>query len=112
MKILKKIEEHLKEKLKTFSIIKEGKWSTAWHLQTKSKKNFFLKTNTSNLPGLFTCEAEGLEEIAKVYSKHKLNTPKVHYVSEDSLLVDYIPSHPKKGNFLKIWGSNWRKCIR
>ena len=113
MKIQKKIEDHLEEKLKNFSIVAQGSWSSAWLLETKSNRKFFLKTNTGNLPQMFQTEKEGLQEIAKGYPKlHKLSTPQIHYVAEDMLLMDYIPSHPKTTTFFKKLGNRLAKMHR
>ena len=113
MKIQKKIEDHLGEKLKNFSIANKSDWSSACPVQTESGRKFFLKTNTGNLPGMFQKEKEGLHEIAKGHGKiHNLKTPQIHYVEEKMLLMEYVPSHSKTPIFFKKLGIGLAKMHR
>ena len=75
-------------------------------LQTDSGKQFFIKTNYNNLPGMFFNEANGLKELAKA---NAIRVPNVIYVEEDFILLEVIKSASKSNNFFEDFGRRFAR---
>jgi len=101
-----KIEEIVKEKITSQYSVSGGCINDARILHTDSGKQFFIKSNYTNLPGMFFNEANGLKELAKA---NALRVPKVIYVEEDFILLEVIKSRTKSNNFFEDFGRRFAR---
>jgi len=101
-----KIEEILKEKITNQYFVSGGCINDAKILHTDSGKQFFIKTNYDNLPGMFLNEANGLRELLKA---NAIRVPQVIYVEEDFILLEAIKSGTKSNNFFEDFGRRFAR---
>ena len=101
-----KIEEILKEKITNQYSVSGGCINDAKILHTDSGKQFFIKTNYDNLPGMFLNEANGLRELLKA---NAIRVPQVIYVEEDFILLEAIKSGTKSNNFFEDFGRRFAR---
>ena len=110
----KQVEELLGEEISDFSTVSGGCINQAFFIKLKSKRSFFLKTNSAPPPKMFAFEVRGLEEIAKHFLKkaHAIKTPHVYGVGEHFLLMEYLPPSPKDKKFYSKLGRELAKMHR
>jgi len=101
-----KIEEIIKEKITNQYSVSGGCINDARILQIDSGKQFFIKTNYNNLPGMFFNEANGLKELAKA---NAIRVPKIIYVEENFILLEAIKSASKSNNFFEDFGRRFAR---
>lgn len=96
-----KIETLLKETLVDMRPVSGGCINDARILQFRSGNKFFLKINSSNPKNMFVNEANGLKELAK---PNVIRIPKVIYVDDELILLEFIESSRKRTDFFEDFG--------
>jgi len=102
------IESFLNEKIVSSTSIGGGCIADGKKITTESGKAYFLKTK-SGFNRMFRCEANGLKELAKAQS---VRIPQVIAVSDDSLLLEYIPQGIRSNRFFEQFGENFARLHR
>ncbi len=100
--ILDQITDFLGEEINHHSPVSGGCIAQTEVLKTNKGNIFFLKQGYSN--AMFTCEANGLHEIAKAGC---IKTPKVILAKDDFLLLKWIEKGSKTIDFFKLFGQQF-----
>jgi protein-ribulosamine 3-kinase len=99
--ILKTIEEHLNQKVKSQTAISGGCISESSIIQMVSGERYFLKINNRVPKDMFTKEANGLQEIDKSKS---IRAPKVEMAKDNFILMECIEAKNKSKKFFEDFG--------
>src|SRR4030042_6604900 len=99
--ILKTIEKHLDEKIKSQKPISGGCISDSSIIQMVSGEKYFLKNNNHVPRDLFTKEANGLKEIENSKSIH---VPSIELARDNFILMECIEGKSKSKNFFEDFG--------
>jgi fructosamine-3-kinase len=97
--ISEQIADFLGEKINNYSPVGGGCIAQTGIIKTNKGNTYFLKQGFSNT--MFTCEANGLHEIAKAGC---IKTPKVILAKNDFLLLEWIKQGSKTIDFFKLFG--------
>ncbi len=103
-RILQTISDFLGERIISSEFMGGGCIAQSGKIITDTGKSFFLKQGYNN--GMFDCESNGLNEIAK---SNSIQTPKVILVDKEFLLLELIPTGTKNTSSMKEFGSNFAK---
>jgi len=82
-------------------------------IETNTGERFFVKSNSHALPGLFPCEAVGLEVILRT---NTVRAPRAVAAGESNsssfLILEYIESAPARPDFHEFFGRNLAELHR
>lgn len=83
--------------------------SEACRIETNSGDNYFIKINPSAPPGMFSKEANGLNELKKPGA---LRIPAVIAAEKDFIVTEFIDEGQKEREFFENFGRNFAKLHR
>jgi len=103
--MLTKIENIIGEKIVAKTLATGGSIANSQILETESGEMYFLKSYGSNSDILHN-EANGLNQIAKAKA---IKTPHVFAVTDEFILMEFIPNGKKKLGFFELFGQQFAK---
>ncbi len=106
--MLRSIEEILEKKIIEHSSVSGGSIATSQLVETINGEKYFVKTYGSNST-ILQNEANGLRELAK---SEAIRIPKVIAVTEEFLLLEFIGTGRRRGNFSELLGVQFAKMHR
>ncbi len=106
--ILKIIEQWAGEKIADRQTVGGGSIANAQKIRLKSGRELFLKTGAQDRR-MFEKEASGLGELRK---SGAIRVPEVLLVTDDFLLLEYIPTAQPRGEFFERFGRQFAQLHR
>lgn len=106
---MNKLEEILKEEIKSSRSIGGGCIANAQKVETVSGNEYFLKSYLGTGSKILRNEADGLKELAKA---NAIRVPEVIYHDDDILLIEFIRTGSRRGDFSEIFGQQFAEMHR
>ena len=103
--MLKQLKEIIGENVTSQFSIDGGSIASSQIIKTESGKTYFLKSYGSN-KNILQCEINGLKELEK---SKTIRIPKVIAVTDQFLLLEFIPTGRKRNDFSKTFGKQFAK---
>ncbi len=103
--MLEKLNKILGENVTSQFPVGGGSIANSQIIKTESGKTYFLKSYGSN-KNILQCEVNSLKELEK---SKAIRIPKVIAVTDQFLLLEFIPTGKRENNFSKIFGKQFAK---
>ncbi len=103
-KIIKLLENKLKQKITDITPLSGGCISSAYKLKLNNTQEFFLKHNPSVSDKMFVAEAHGLQELNK---SGAIRVPEVIMYDDDFILLEFMQQGNKSKNFFREFGKSF-----